>query len=269
MTIDTSKAALCWPNRVEEGVLTSSGTWEAAFPLANLQTYLLPETARTSDGTTTQITLTISPRDIGAIALAGHNLTSTATWRVRLYSDAGATTLVYDSTVINAFDVSGDDAAILPPLSYLFAGDNYSTQVIKIDIVDSSNGDGFLEFGRLFVGPIWQAAINVLYGYGSDGIDGTEEQAAVDRKTKYYDEAEVIRSDSMTFPALTREEAYLVVQKMRMRLGKKGDLLFAKDLLGDSTARMTTYLATLQAMNPITQPQFDRHQVGLSLIEKR
>lgn len=267
--IETSKAALCWPNRVDEGVLSSSGDWDSDFPLTNLQNYLLPVKARTDAETTTQITLTIPARTISAIALAAHNLTTTATWRIRLYSDAGGTVLVYDSGVINAWDVDVDTAAVLPPLSFHFADDAYSVQVIVIDIEDDANGDGYLEFGRLIAAPAFQATVNIVYGYAQGLENNTEIQVALDGITEYFDEKLPRRTAVMTFPMLTREEAYLQVERMYRTVGLKGDVLFAKDLLSNSTKRVTTFLARLQVVNAITQPYYDRFAGVVSLIERR
>lgn len=263
-----SKAALCWPNRVDEGVLSSSGTWAAAYPLANLQNYLLPVKARTSDGTTTQITLTIPSRTIQAVALAAHNLTGTSEWRIRYYSDSGGLVEVYDSGVMDAWPVDAEDAAVMPPLSFHFT-EAYTVQVIKIDITDTSNGDGYIEIGRLFAGSAFQATVNIVSGFTLGQENATEIQVALDRITEYFDESVPRRTAVMTFPMLTREEAYLQVERMYRTVGLKGDVLFAKHLSSNSTQRVTTFLARLQVVNGITQPYYDRHAGVVSLIERR
>lgn len=267
MPFTASKAAICWPNRVDAGTL-SGGTWNSNYPQTNLQDTLIPVKARTSASTSVTFNLELSGVEVGVVALIGHNLTTTATWRVRLYSDLG-TTLVYDSGTINAWDVSAEDALIYPTTTYHFADDNYTVQYITVDVTDSGNGDGYLEFGRMFAGKVWQAQVNMSYPFTSGLQTSTKVQTAIDGVTEYYDVTPIRRTASITFPALTREEAYLQIEKMQRTLGLNGELFWAKDLLEDSSAITHTYLATLDKLDAISQIFLNRHGASLNIIEKR
>lgn len=78
---------LSWANRADGATLTRGGTWETAYPRANLADEELDAVART---TTDAMSATRFAFDLGAnyvlrsLALARHNLSATALWRARV-----------------------------------------------------------------------------------------------------------------------------------------------------------------------------------------
>lgn len=265
--MSTFKTGLSWPNRVYEQVL-SGGSWEANFPLTNLQDDRLTTVARTTAGTTATVNAVGQTRTTRVYAISNHNLTNTATWRIRVYSDNG-TTLVYDSGTINAWDVTADEAAIYPRLSWHVADADYSTQQVTIDVTDSANGDGYLQFGGLFIGSLWQAETNIDLGYQQGLRTLTKTEVALDGVTEYHDVKPVRRTAQMVFSYLTREESYLELEAMRRTLGTDGELMFFKDLEDNSTARATTFLARLDRLDPLIHRLAIYQSSALAIVEKR
>lgn len=97
---------ICYPDRTVEAATTfSGGSWNASFPLTNLQNKLLSKVARSTNATvaSTQFVATYAaPIDVRLISLLNHNISLAGTIRVRGYSDASLTQLVYDTTPASA-----------------------------------------------------------------------------------------------------------------------------------------------------------------------
>jgi hypothetical protein len=110
-------------------------------------------------GTTQSIvyTWTLS-RQISGVAMGGHNLSPSATWRIRLYADAAQTQLLYDSgaTLANPpkpFEslLWGEDplgATIFEGWEHRWASLWFSqvlAQSMIVDFADPANEDGYIE----------------------------------------------------------------------------------------------------------------------------
>jgi len=88
-----------------------------------------------------------------AFALARTNLTTAATvrWRVGTIASPG---LNYDSGTISAGIVAGFGQSIL------VAPSDITGQVVRCDIDDPANPDGFVSVALAYAGPIWQPSIS-------------------------------------------------------------------------------------------------------------
>jgi len=94
-----ARCMMCWPDRVP-GATLSGGSWQSGAGIANIQSSVLSQYARSTDATTasTQWKMVFDKkRYISAAALVKHNLSLTATARLVLYSDAAWTNATYDS----------------------------------------------------------------------------------------------------------------------------------------------------------------------------
>lgn len=129
--------------------------------------------------TTTSSTIDMtwsSAQTLSAVVLPFSNLSATATIRVRMYSDTGMASMVYDSGTVTA--VPAVLSSIYPNTvgsnyRYSYGGNysarKYTTKVttcrgLKIDIVDTSNTDGYLEISRIIVGDYWSPVYNTQFG---------------------------------------------------------------------------------------------------------
>lgn len=122
-------------------------------------------------------------RRVGLIGLARHNLSLTAQIRLRLFSDAAMTNVIYDS----------DDADVWPEVYvwdeleweddnfwtgkyleselarttwlWIWRGDgDYMAAAIRIDIADPDNLDGYVQAGYLEIAAQYQVTYNMQYG---------------------------------------------------------------------------------------------------------
>lgn len=102
---------------------------------------------------------------VEALALVAHNLSASATLRLRLgTSEANVTAAPgFDSGVVSAWPTSGkpDDLDWQAYFSLVLADNSTGYRYGRVDIADPSNADGYVQAGRLFVGPAFVPAINV------------------------------------------------------------------------------------------------------------
>lgn len=130
-----------------------------------------------STSTTASLTATwTTPEFVGCIAIPFCNFTSTATIRVRVYTDAAGNELVFDTGVVLACPYSplgafkwGEEP--IGVNSYTYGGGTYASvwtpiktaRKVVIDIVDDGNPAGYLDCGRLVVGGYWTPIYNPQY----------------------------------------------------------------------------------------------------------
>ena len=159
----------------------SSTDFLATLPVTNLQLEGRSRLARTANATGTK---TINGNFAGvtvvrACVLYGHNLSGTASWRLRLYTGASQTgATAYDSGTVTPNPPAGWGNFAWGSTPWgtgsLFAGwerqffASYasSTQALsfKLEITDASNPAGYLQAKRLLIGNYFEPAVNINYG---------------------------------------------------------------------------------------------------------
>lgn len=137
---------------------TKGLVWRSANTITNANIRLSWNTAKT----------------ISAVVLPYTNLTSAATIRIRLYSDIGLATLIYDTGVVTAVPaVLANYYTASSNYRYAFGGGSCARryfpsitgcQGLRIDIVDTNNTDTYLEISRVIAGTYWTPTYNTEYG---------------------------------------------------------------------------------------------------------
>jgi len=131
-----------------------------------------------SVGTAASYALTFaSDQVVGGVHLPWTNLSPTATIRVRAYSDAAGTVLIRDTGIImacpaKAIELSGAWTPAQAASAYAYGGgaharvwfDNVAVRRLVVDIVDTSNLQGYIECGRIVAGAAWSPAETADYG---------------------------------------------------------------------------------------------------------
>jgi hypothetical protein len=165
---------------VVDAATLSSSDFTATLPVTNLQVEGRARVARTANATGTK---TINGNFAGstlcsALVLYGHNLSGTATWRLRLYNGANQTgSVVYDSTTLTPQTVVGWGAfqwGAEPWGSYifrdweqpfysLFFAEVYAVS-FRLEITDTGNPSGYLQASRLIMGRYLTPYFNAAYG---------------------------------------------------------------------------------------------------------
>lgn len=161
----------------------------SVLPVGALKTNSKNEVWRTSAGTVS-VTFTstwTSPIKVSCVAFPFSNFSDSATMRVRLYSDMACTALLTDTTAVLCAQGAGQIVAGLTAAqsasAYSYAGGAAATvyptltagvQGMKLDVVDTSNLQGWLEAARLVVGEYWSPMYNAEYGASITLEDTTE-----------------------------------------------------------------------------------------------
>jgi hypothetical protein len=157
-------------NAADSATLTATPAMVTTLPATNLQTQYREQLARTTSLAAQEIALEWASAQVfsGAV-LYRSNLSSTATWRVRIWDTSAMGTLLYDSTATTAnlpktlgeliFGVDPLGATYYDAWGYVVSV-LWFTPVIgayaKIDLADSGNADGYMQASRLFLGRYFQ-----------------------------------------------------------------------------------------------------------------
>ncbi len=287
-----SRVALCWPNRIDEATLSSSGaSWVSTLPLANLKDRILKKVARTAAATSVTIGVLLpTERLIGVVALVNHNLSVKATMRVKAYEGVNsATKLLFDSganyrvwPIIQkpksmAWNSSNfwlgtieeEQRQSYTPFAAYFAALNKGGQFIEITITDTNNTDGYIQVGRLFVGQWIEPEFNPGYGGITHGyVDPTEIQEVPSAGTEYFYEHAKKRTVSLSWEHLSLSDAFSGVYDAYRSQGVSREVLYAyskNPLDANFYARM--FLGRFSSLDPIGMPYFNAYSASINLQE--
>jgi hypothetical protein len=288
--MDEEKVTIAFPNRADEVSLFSLASWETNLPLTNIQNRVLAIKARSQDLNNIGFDGTFpQSRPVSAVALAAHNLSTDAQWRVRLYSDrtdVGTTdNLLYDSGFVAVWPAvytqaelewedpnfwtgqpSDEERAQFTALATMFIDPYQVCEAFTIDIEDDNNEDGYVEIGRLFIGKAFQPAIGAAYGAETSFQVNTQIEEAQDG-TDYFDEERPKRTAVFRLENMFVDEAYGPVNNMSRQLGISGELLFAYQLTQDPQFFARTFLGRLEQINPIVYPYYARFNTSIQIKE--
>jgi len=216
-------------NAVDSGSF-SGGAWQPNLPLANLYVPTTTRRARSVDTqlVSTQFKLTMAePLTSRGIQIVGTNLSSAAQYRLSWYADQ-AFTLLNGTTGFIAVGSSIDWTNTLEWFDWLsinfwlgaepfFDPDNLgrdikytfpiptSLQFLKIEFDDTTNADGYVEVGYLFVGKSFIPSINVAPDPTFSRISLTSMQQTIGG-SQYFNRRASRRHMTVSWPILPREE---------------------------------------------------------------
>lgn len=229
-----SNLRIITPNDGDAATLSASPALVATLPQANLQDVSRAKVARTTSTALQYYSGTwTTPRIISAAAIVRHNLTSAATWRLLLYSDAALTAVVYDSGNVVAcppkalgdieWGVDALGASLFSDWALAFSSMFFSpttAQGFIIAVTDAANPAGYFEISRLFMGRYLSADYNFDWGFGLQWIEDTTQQRT-DGGTLRSDASEPRRRMSFRLSALSasdRPKALEWARKSGLRL---------------------------------------------------
>lgn len=249
---------LGYANQIETAVL-SGGSWNASYPQSNVATRYLYQRARTADTLTasTKITMDLqSVQDIGVVAICRHNMTpDAATVRIEASSSPGFSTLLYDSGAVSIYS---DDfyCAVFTPVA---------ARYWRISIVDTGNAAGYVEIGRVFIGPSFSASNNASWGYTC----GYESASSVVQALGGAEYPE-IRPSRMVYrfswSYLTDAE-----KKRLLRITQTqditGEVVFIFDGGDVSNAENDRFLGRMRTLSQFEAPSFNLNQTTMEVSE--
>ena len=244
----------------------SAGSW--ALPLTNLTSRRRSDVARSTDATSANTKLRIdwgSAKTARALIIPRHNVSSAGTIRWKRGTSAGGSQ-VDDSGAINAWRFT--------PRSY--DGSVYDLQVLlsaassaryeTIEIVDTANAAGYIDFGRLFIGPVFAATWNPDYGLR----DGHTELSKVGKafggaQWPYQNRRPRAVSFALNFLSFTEGDTLHEMEQIEGITGEVGYLPYS-----DDPARMQRYgmLGLLRDLSGIEYPRTLNRGRGFAIDQR-
>lgn len=268
----------------------AGGSYEATLPLSNAQERPFSKVARTTDATSSSTFFTV---DIGTIqqtqllSLINHNIKQvSATIRFRASNDAGATTnLLYDSGTIVALP------SVYDWLSHDFYEDNwfygepyaddlalYTKQLIhvtpspvrarywRVDIADSSNADGYIQFGYFYSAPISRGTVDVTLGSSLTFADNTGVQEAISG-VEYYDNRSKPRFMTIGYRGLGKDEMLSGMFNTTYRRAKSGMIYIIPDDTDNLNINKEAFLGRIAQEPAFSDFSFGFYETSISLKE--
>jgi hypothetical protein len=277
---------LGFPNRADECVL-SGGNWAAAAPLSMLQTRVYSETAVSVDTTpasTQWDAATNGLRPVRIVALAGHNLTGTAQWRVRGSRVPDFSTVLCDTTVVPVYPrapfgtydwndasfwsgtLSAEDRSYYPSVCFIVLPAVALAQYWRIELFDPANPAGYVAVGRLFLCPAWQPTWNLEYGLQW----GHETTTAVEQThggIEYFDEQPMARTLQFTLGQLSDAEVFGPGFNMVRRQGISREIFMVYDADDSVYCIQRSFPARLKQLPSFAVPNRAANSAAFQLKE--
>ena len=276
------------PNEIDSATL-SGGSWESAAPLTEIQDRILGRRARSTSLSTTATTVDIDldrAVEVKGVAVVGHNIRTESNWRVEGFSDSGRTSQVYDSGFVKAWqspdDVnrdwddpdyptgrprSGDLVDISWPLVHpITAGQSAKYWTVTFD--DPSNGNGFLEIGRIVIAYGWQAPINFTSG-ASEGWQDDSEVVQAFSGTEFFREKIAFRRFSGSIEMLDKDPAFGRVHELLRRAKKTREIMVIPEPDDSTHINRRSFLARMTDLSTLERQAPDFSNASFNLKEIR
>jgi hypothetical protein len=218
----------------------TGGTFLSTLPLTNLQDERISVIARTNTLSDIVITATLAAsKPVRVIALIGHNLTTSATWRAYGFTAPFGYTSAWETVWLGmgadeSLEYSGMAIMVLPSVQNL--------GYWEITIRDSGNPDGHIDLGRLWIGDGWQPGDERGITYGCQwAYDDPSPSIKSRGGAEYFDEQLKPRVLTISHDALTKAEGMEGVLGLQRRIGKSGQALvvFDPDETGPDLIRLS------------------------------
>lgn len=245
----SGECIICYRNWTS-GATFEGGQWSSGLPASNMGNQQPTEVARTVDASAAATTFVA---DLGEVqpqrvfSLVRHNLTSTATWRIRvgssLSTDGEVDGVLYDTgdidvwpTIIpfgllawGAFNwgqaLDDEETDAIGPYAIHVAARIYSARYVQVDITDTSNADGYAQIGVFLCSDGFQPTHNMEMRWSVDVVDPSKRSRSHGSQS-WFDERAQLRKVSASLGYVTQEEAESELTQMFQIAGKTNAVLF-------------------------------------------
>lgn len=278
---------LGYPNLIDSATL-AGGSWLSSLPVTNLQTREMGEKAQSVDlqVANTQLTINLgSQTAVQLFAAAAHNFSINAQYRLRSFSDAGFTVNTSDTGVTDvwpvvypygtlpwehpswfggkyaASEIAGYNATLIVPLAI-----TQLSQYWKFEIFDTTNAAGYVQFGRIFIGPGWQPSKNMSWGQ-SLGWETKTEVQETESGSEVFKVMTPYRVEKYRLDSLTRDEAMANLFEIQRRAGVDKEILWLENPYDTVHAIRTQFLARMRVLSPVEYPYFSNNSAAVELKE--
>lgn len=284
-----AKIVVLYQNYADSAALTG-GSFISAFPLTNGQDDDIGVVARTTNPLTasTQFVANLgAARTVGGIAIGPTNCAPGSTYRIRAYSDSALTSLVYDSgtktvtgTTIDWSSTSNylawEDPGFWEGIPDILDRDDVPVWLVdipsasqfaqfwKIEITDTANPDGYVQFGRIFIARSFRPSIN--YDFDNNFIphspifDMTE---TLGGRRSFWRRGKR-RMARFAFKTLAESELFGDVFRLANVLGADKQCFIVPDPSDTTNFLKRSFLATLKTAPPIVQA---KSRIGTTVLD--
>lgn len=278
---------LGFPNRIDASVL-SGGAWMASLPLSNLQDRVIGRVARTANLAlaSTQFDINLgAPKPIRTIGVIHHNCSLFAQYRIRGASDASFSHVVYDAGFADVWPVVYPSESLDWEADNWWSGkytaeeiDGYTATLVhilpanklaqywRIEFSDTNNPAGYLQFGRVFIGPAWQPTYNMAIGASLGWQTKTDIQEAISG-AEYFQRRVPYRVERFSLNLMKQDEAFANAFEIQRRAGIDQEILFIHDPDDTVHALRRRFLGRLREIGPIEFPYQTRNSTTFEMKE--
>lgn len=259
-----------FPNRIDDATL-SGGTWVSTLPLINLKSRILGKVARTTAATTAATKFDAdlaTAQTIRIISAINHNLTITATARIRGSSVSDFSTTVYDSGWVAAWSyayTAEQRESVTATFVHILSADT-SARYWRVEFDDTANPAGYIEAGRVFIGPSWSPAINISFGAELSWNTATDVQQSLSG-VEYFYKRTPYRTQNVKMDFLTIDEGMANAFEIQRLAGLDAEVFWIYDPDDTVHALRRRFLGRLQSLSPVVHPYFDFTSTSFSIKE--
>lgn len=274
-----------WPNRIDQSTL-SGGAWAAALPLDNLKVPRMPVVARSTDALTasTQFDADLgASKTLLAIAIANHNLSQDAEIRVSLGSTsgdddvyAGDWTPAYAITFGSGTDewadyewftgLSSDEWIGTPFTSFVLLPSAYAARYVRVEIDDTTNPDGYVQMGRVFIGSGFVPAFNPAYGL-QDGFRDPSLITELESGAVIAHPRRRLRTVKFALELVRQDDEFSILHELQRRIGTVGEVLYVPNYRNAEATQRTGFIGRMSKLDPISYPIFRHRSAGFEIVE--
>ena len=234
---------LGYSNQIDSSTLaTTTGTWSASFPQANLKNKLLSKIALT---TTNSLVMTFTATAIKCVGVIRTNLPLGTTYRLVIgtYDSTSLTTIVDKQDLIFYIPTAQTGTATLTITS---------TQPISI--------------GRLFAGTAFSPSVNNTYGSSLGYQTKTTFDVSIGG-IEYPKVLPMARTFSFTLDWLSSAEALGTVLEIQRVSDITAEILLIADSSDTAYGYRRNFMGRLSTLSALKNPYAGYHQGGFEIVE--
>jgi hypothetical protein len=143
---------------------------------------------------------------------------------------------------------------------------NQTCRYWRIDFDDTTNSAGYVQWGRIFIGPVWQPAVNMSWGASLAWETDTEVGKSLSG-SESFDYKQPYRVSRYKLEAMSRDEGLANAYELQRRAGIDKEVMWVEDPDATFHALRTRFLGRLRTLSPIEYPYFDNNVTAFEIKE--
>jgi hypothetical protein len=139
-------------------------------------------------------------------------------------------------------------------------------QYWRIELNDTTNLAGYVQAGRLFIGPAWQPTNNMSYSNSLAWETKTVVDEAISG-AEYFDVRLPYRVAKVSFDWMATDEAMTNAFEITRRAGIDQEVMYIHDPDDTVHALRRRFLSRMRTLNPIENPYFNQNKQAFEFKE--